>query len=188
MNWWTSDTHFHHTNIIKYCGRPFKDEKCLPQVWYMNHTMETRWNEAIKVRDVVYFLGDFAMGPRILIPQTLKKLNGYKILVRGNHDRSEAYMLESGFDESHEELRVNIDGIELYMRHRPAKDWKGADYHLCGHVHEHMKRRGNMINVGVDVWDFRPQKLEALLSAPEDVIKTFDPHQRSEKREADQES
>jgi calcineurin-like phosphoesterase family protein len=131
--------------------------------------METRWNECVGIYDTVYFLGDFAMGPKILIPHVLKRLNGYKILIKGNHDWSDAYMLKSGFDECHNELRVKIDDTELYMRHIPAEDWKGADYHLCGHVHNEWRRKGNCINVGVDVWDLRPQTLKTLLECPDDM-------------------
>ena len=43
----TSDSHFHHANIIKYCNRPFSS------VEEMNQVMIERWNEVVKPDDVV---------------------------------------------------------------------------------------------------------------------------------------
>ena len=58
MNTWLiSDTHFDHANIIKYCNRPFKD------VDEMNNTIWQNWNSVVDADDIVYHLGDFALGP-----------------------------------------------------------------------------------------------------------------------------
>ena len=50
----TSDTHFGHENIIKYCGRPFKD------VEKMNERLIKNWNEVVKDTDTIFHLGDFS--------------------------------------------------------------------------------------------------------------------------------
>lgn len=39
--WFTSDTHFYHENILRYCSRPFKD------ISEMNETLIRRWNETV---------------------------------------------------------------------------------------------------------------------------------------------
>jgi len=138
-----------------------------PDVYYMNREMTKRWNSVVAPFDVVYHLGDVAMGPRVLLAPTVAKLNGRKILIRGNHDRSATAMREAGFDEVYERLEMDMDGIRVYMHHQPQVRacWPNAQIHLCGHVHEKWKRYGDMINVGVDQWDFTPRTLKELLAA-----------------------
>ncbi len=51
--WWTSDYHFSHFNIIRYCERPFKTAE------EMDETIIRKHNERVKPEDTVFFLGDF---------------------------------------------------------------------------------------------------------------------------------
>ena len=51
-DWFTSDLHLYHGNIIKYCGRPFRD------VGSMNKAIMKRWNLVVEPDDTVYILGD----------------------------------------------------------------------------------------------------------------------------------
>ena len=61
MIFFTSDTHFNHSNVIQYCNRPFSslDE--------MNAKLIENWNERVNENDIVYHLGDFAMGKKVSI-------------------------------------------------------------------------------------------------------------------------
>ena len=81
MKWFTSDTHFGHANIIRFCDRPFKD------VPHMNEALIANWNSVVHEDDTVYHLGDVALGPWVEWDSILTRLNGYKILVVGNHER-----------------------------------------------------------------------------------------------------
>ena len=54
--WFISDTHFSHTNIIKYAGRPFAN------VQEMDQALIDNWNSCVGVDDQVFFLGDLGLG------------------------------------------------------------------------------------------------------------------------------
>jgi len=80
--WFTSDTHFSHTNIIKYTGRPFAT------VEEMNRTLVDNWNKCVGVDDQVFFIGDFGLGDVEHLHSICSELNGNKICILGNHDRN----------------------------------------------------------------------------------------------------
>lgn len=180
----TSDEHFWHVNVIRYCQRPFKD------VEEMNELMILKWNEVVLPTDTVYCVGDFSMAFRAVELYT-KRLNGYKILVAGNHDFChpahkkskteenqkkwiEKYH-ENGWDEVHIHGTIDIPGVAVVnvnhlpyldpnedLRHakfRPANDGRWL---LCGHVHEKWAQREKMINVGVDVRNFKPMSFQEI--------------------------
>jgi len=169
MNFFTSDTHFNHVNIIGYSSRPFKD------VAHMTEGLVENWNSVVSPSDTVYHLGDFGMGDKSQIPVVRKRLNGRIILVRGNHDCKHngkllPFVESGGFEEIHTELTTTVDGMKVFMRHEPKMDFvpdENAALHLCGHVHESWNRVGSIINVGVDVNDYRPVTLDQLVSMVE---------------------
>ena len=81
MIFFTSDTHFGHENIIKYCNRPFSSAK------EMDECLINNWNGVVSDSDTVYILGDFLKnGDCQIINDYLKRLNGEKYLILGNHD------------------------------------------------------------------------------------------------------
>lgn len=127
----------------------------------MNQEMIARWNSVVGPEDIVYHLGDFAMGQPSEWPAILKQLNGArKILIRGGHDRKPHQMLEVGFSEVHEKLVWN----GWLLQHEPMNTKQKL---LCGHIHDKWRRLGDIINVGVDVWDFTPRTIEELVKAEE---------------------
>lgn len=157
----TSDTHFNHSKIIlpTYCNRPFSN------VEHMNETLINNWNWVVDERDIVYHLGDFSWGQ----PQPfLKRLNGHKILIFGNHDKySEGKALRSGFKEVYHLRQIKInDNIPLIMCHYPLYSWNKShrgSLHIHGHIHE--KKIGfqwNRYNVGTDTNNFTPIEIDDL--------------------------
>lgn len=146
----TSDLHFGHLNIITYCNRPFRSLEG------MDKALIWRWNDVVGKNDRVFVLGDFSFYNKEKTAQVLSQLNGYKILIKGNHDRSCKAMIELGFDEAH--LEGEYEGY--YLSHYPTEDDIQS---LCGHVHDMWVTNGNRINVGADVWGYRPNTLEKIL-------------------------
>lgn len=156
----TSDTHYNHSKILlpTYCNRPFSD------VEEMNETMIANWNRVVAPRDRVYHLGDFCFGQ----PESfLKRLNGYKILIYGNHDRySQGKAIRSGFREVYSLKEIKIQGVPLIMCHFPMYSWNKShrgSLHIHGHIHEKLIAfRWNRYNVGVDTNNFTPVESDQL--------------------------
>jgi calcineurin-like phosphoesterase family protein len=121
--WFTSDNHFWHHNIINYCDRPFNSAE------EMNEEMIKRWNKKVKKGDLIYILGDFAYAPNNdAYKKLLEKLNGIKILVKGNHDKvSEIRAINLGFNCMVREAVINIGKTRVRLSHYPYKPrwWEG---------------------------------------------------------------
>ena len=82
--YFTSDTHFGHENIIKWCRRPYSS------VEEMNEKLIENWNSVVGPDDIVFHLGDFAFGGSGLWKEVLSRLNGKKYLIIGNHDEKKS--------------------------------------------------------------------------------------------------
>lgn len=80
-----ADTHFGHKNIIEYENRPFQTTQ------EMDEALIANWNRTIHPQDQVFMLGDFAFASKERTHELTTLLNGYKILILGNHDRSHSY-------------------------------------------------------------------------------------------------
>ena len=80
----TSDTHFGHAGVCKF----LRDDGTKLRPWdtpeEMDEEMVKRWNETVKPNDKVYHLGDVVINRKAL--HTLHRLNGNKVLIKGNHD------------------------------------------------------------------------------------------------------
>lgn len=133
----TSDTHFHHEAIIKFCNRPYKD------VEEMDNNLINNWNSVVKEDDIVFHLGDFAFGGSTIWNNILSKLKGHIHLIIGNHDYKQfrqGYM--SKFESVEYQKGVIIEGRRIYLNHYPFlcyagtyRNQKQAVWQFFGHVH-----------------------------------------------------
>ena len=151
---YTSDTHFGHANIIRYCERPFAsaDE--------MDEALIRNWNAVVSPDDTVWHLGDFAF-PRKLgrdrLAEIFAALNGTKHLIQGNHDPDETRRLPWA---TRGDLRCVEDTI---LCHYPLTTWAGDTIHFHGHAHGKSPVIPNRFDVGGDCWGFRPVMKEQVL-------------------------
>lgn len=180
MRFFTSDTHFGHANIIKYCNRPFND------VDHMNEVIISNWNSVVSPDDEVFHLGDVALGPWEKWDSILTRLNGFKTLVVGNHDRifrgEKPKMRErfesqyaSWFDVVTDEIKnFRVGNSMVNMSHFPYDgDSHGEDRHsefrledrgsilIHGHTHldtiiSYSNANTLQIHVGQDAFDYYP--------------------------------
>ena len=123
---------------MKFC--PVTRARFKNDVDYMNETMVKEWNEIVDPFDKVFILGDVAFLPAAKAVQYMNRLNGQKVLVRGNHDRKilNDPVFRSCFIEIHDYLDINYNGTKVVMFHYPIAEWdqmhRGA-VHFHGHLH-----------------------------------------------------
>lgn len=150
MQFYVGDTHFFHNRIIEYSNRNFSN------VDEMNEAMIENWNAKVGPTDRVYHLGDVIFGGSDKM-QIIHRLNGYKILMMGNHDYHHTpTQWKTYFSEVHEikVIHDEVIGRQVVLLHYPLEEWphfyKGA-VHLHGHCHGHLARTipGRM-DVGID--------------------------------------
>lgn len=160
MYWFTSDEHFNHENIItKFVFRPFRN------VEHMNEEIIKRHNSRVQANHTVFHLGDFkvsSQGPNT--HELIKRLNGYHVFVRGNHDKN------NGLNTPLRHCIIEAYGKRIVLVHKPddaemIMAGGGIDMAFVGHVHDVWKFNGNMVNVGVDQWDFYPVDAKQILKA-----------------------
>ena len=168
--WVTSDTHFNHANIIKYCNRPFSS------VEKMNETIIANWNKVVPWDDIVYHLGDFALGDKSFVPNIFRRLNGRINVIMGNHDNFN--ILEKLGNEDHlivglfwEEV-IKVEKKTIILNHFPFGSLPDPATNcpiiqLHGHVHSTPDKPwnyfDNQYDVGVDNNNFTPVNLAELL-------------------------
>jgi calcineurin-like phosphoesterase family protein len=137
-NWITSDLHFGHANIMKFC--PQSRARFNNDVDYMNEQMVLEWNDTIAPEDTVYILGDVAFLPADKAVKIMRRLNGTKILVEGNHDRKllNDPVFRSCFAEIHPYLCITYEKTRVIMFHYPIAEWDQmhrGSVHFHGHLH-----------------------------------------------------
>lgn len=174
-----ADWHYGHANTIGFDNRPFTS------VEQMNAELIRRWNAVVQPGDITYVLGDmFWCNSKLAVP-ILEQLNGSKVLVKGNHDRTGDRDFDKQFVKIDEYIEVKDDGRRVVLCHYPIPCFKNhfhGAYHLYGHVHnsfewnmvENFKfqmqalyeRPCQMFNVGVMMpWmDYTPRTLDEIIA------------------------
>jgi len=181
MIYLTSDMHFNHANILAYCKRPwlqdgdydYKTKRWASQeikearAEEMNEVLIANWNSVVSEGDTVYHLGDFSFSRGSSEPPQFweDKLNGKIVHIKGNHDRSRSL-------DALECAMFKTRAFNFFLIHRPPHRVEEipdfCDVVLCGHVHEKWDHIwvGDVpvVNVGIDVRDFKPINLNQINS------------------------
>lgn len=187
--WFTSDNHYGHGNIIKYSNRPFltkedqaerssilltdgMDKRFKPSsasIYKMDEEMIALHNSVVQQNDIVRFNGDFAFHEVSQIERILKRLNGQKHLVLGNHDKNIRNNIRAltGLQLFHsikdyEEVTVTnlqldktqpIYRKKIILLHYGMRVWNHSHHGswcLFGHSHGSLPPYGKSVDVGVD--------------------------------------
>lgn len=167
--YYISDTHFGHKNVLKFDNRPFGSIEEMEEIMIMN------WNAVVRPEDDVYILGDFCYRAEKGAEYYLKRLNGHKHLIIGNHDKKllkdEEAMKEF---ETVDKMTYVKDGDRLaVLCHFPLQEWnqyyRGA-YHIYGHVHakkdrmyEYILTEDRALNAGCMINNYMPVTFDQLI-------------------------
>ena len=185
MNYYISDLHIGHANIIAFDNRPFAD------ITAMNNAIIENWNSRIKTDDTVYILGDFIWAKESDWPYFVKPLAGNKVLIRGNHDPREfSRAVRNMFCDITNLKEIKDNCRHVVICHYPIPFYRAGyygsnSYMLYGHVHktkeyEYLKDlrknilsnskgpgnpSGNFINVGcmMPYMNYTPRTLDEII-------------------------
>jgi len=157
---YTADTHFCHPLMLSptACNRPFDDVKAMDEALIRN------WNSVVKPDDIVYHLGDFALGLHDgdRVRSIFSRLAGRKFLVLGNHDyrnQNQVHPVIAGLGWEQppcQQMETNDEGQRVFLSHYACRTWPGirkGAFHFYGHCHGKLPGLGRSRDVGVDCPD-----------------------------------
>lgn len=153
-----SDFHFDHANILNFKTAAGKPLRVFDDVKHMNETIVRRYNEVVRPQDKCYILGDVAMKDTGI--QYLKRLNGHKRLILGNHDYGNMRLYASYFESIYSSRLLD----RMIFTHIPIHPESIGKNHANIHGHSHVHEQGGIgpryFNVCCEALDFVPISLE----------------------------
>lgn len=166
-NFLISDQHFHHSNILTFLredGTPLRTG--FDDVNHMNEVMIERHNSVVTTKDKVYFLGDTAICNSTKFGEIMSRLNGEKVLIKGNH----CNLTSSQYLKYFKDIRSCHTLDKFILTHIPIHPdslsrWR-ANIH--GHLHYQNVRLPNgeldhrYINVCVEQINYTPVPFEVI--------------------------
>lgn len=170
MNFYISDLHLGHYNIIRLSKRPFKTAE------EMDEAIIANWNSVVGPDDHVYIGGDFSFKSGKNPKQYLDRLNGHKHLIIGNHDTSllKDPVCRRCFDEIKDRVEISDGNNRIVIDHYPLVEWNGffrGTVHFYGHIHNNVenttyniiKQIPGAYNIGADILGFTPRTFEQVI-------------------------
>lgn len=163
--WIVADTHFSHRNVTQFLREDGSKLRPWDDVDEMDEVMVQNWNSVVKPNDRVYHLGDVVINRKAL--PILDRLNGRKILVRGNHDIFKLQDYAKYFDD----IRGTHKLDTYVLSHIPIHEcsiarWSSGNIH--GHLHQYNVRKSDgslderYICVSVEQINYTPISFEEI--------------------------
>ena len=162
-----SDHHFGHANILTFKrddGTPLRD---FVDIDHMNEIIVQRHNEVVRPNDKVYFLGDVVMSKKTSALEILGRMNGEKVLIKGNHDQCNLLAYAQYF----KDVRGSHQFSGLIMTHIPIHPESLARWglNIHGHLHYNVVKRElshlpdpRYFNVSMERINYTPISLEEI--------------------------
>lgn len=165
----SSDHHFHHKRIREFCPKT----RVSISVQDMNEKLIAAHNATVGPRHEVYFLGDLSFGTEDETLKIVRRLNGQKHLILGNHDKviRNSREIQSEFESVQEYKVVRFNKEKFILCHFPFRQWDSMHHgsiHLYGHCHGNIENapHGRSMDVGIDAraWgDMKPWSVDEVL-------------------------
>ncbi len=161
--WFTADFHLDHSNILRYCNRPF------PNVEEMNQGILGQINRWVKTNDILYFLGDFCMGSKARAVEFRRQIHCKTIFaLPGNHDK-QVRKLTQEFRWLDNLSEISISRQRIVLCHYAMRVWNHSSHgawHLYGHSHGRLPDVPSScsMDVGVDTHNFCPWHFDEIKS------------------------
>ena len=145
MFYYTSDQHFYHKNILKFCqGRA----NLWNDVDEMNEGLIENWNSVVNDDDTVFSLGDICFGNIDIV----NRLKGKIVLVQGNHDKVNV-LKSDRFETIVPYLEIKDNNKKIILCHYKFECWNMShhgSFHFYGHSHGMRPGDNQCCDVGVD--------------------------------------
>lgn len=169
----TSDPHYGHENILKYCHRPFSS------IEEHDEELIRLWNESVPEDGIVFILGDIGFCSESYLKSILNRLNGKIYWIIGNHDwRRITPGIMNRFECITQQMVITVDNKIVYLNHFPFLCYPDSDrhpiYQFFGHVHSgplsgssdisrlvHLNKR--QYDVGVDNNEYKPISFQDIM-------------------------
>lgn len=145
-----SDTHFGHKNIINFKRNDNTPLRPFDSVEEMDDVLVENWNKVVNQKDTVYHLGDVVINRKSL--STLDRLNGRKVLIKGNHDIFKLKDYAKYFDDIRAYKVMPAHGI--ICSHIPIHPDSLArwEFNIHGHLHANNVK---IVDAPLDINDSR---------------------------------
>ena len=157
MIWVTSDLHFNHPGILRMSRPQFAS------IEEHNEYIIKKHNEKVGKDDLVYILGDIGFTPIKALAPLIRRLNGRKILILGNHDKGTVGEYRAmGFIEVYD--HPVFFSNEIILSHEPCQEAYNNPYvfNIHGHTHLNSLKSNNYINVCLEKTNYKPLDLKSL--------------------------
>ena len=156
----TSDTHWGHANILTFKRddgtplRPFSSRE------EMDETMVDNWNKVVGPNDKIYLLGDVGFKNATFFEGIFSRLNGTKVLIKGNHDQLKLSVYMKYF----KDIRAVHQLDKIILSHIPIHPesigrWRG---NIHGHTHVNKLSDHRYFNVCVEHTNYTPIDFEEI--------------------------
>lgn len=164
-----SDTHFFHDNILKFKdkdGDRIRGFECIED---MHETIVNNWNACVRPQDKIYHLGDVTFKYNQDFEKLMKRLNGHKRLILGNHDKIKGTCLMRYFEKvevwrmfpEHDFVATHVP-IHLGPLEDGKQEIRKYNFNVHGHTHQNHLHDGRYINICVENTAYCPVHIDEI--------------------------